>query len=448
MSTGLRDAIIYIYNPDKTEEHKYIGAYNMILPAKDMEASIYEQMLATKDYFNKGYGRQGYHFKLSFPTGDEVTPEIIMKITEEFCERCLKDYECAFAVHTNAKHLHSHIVFNSLDLVEGLKYQYHPGDWKNYLQPVANEICQKYNLSGLELEMNEKFKLKHRCKKYNAWAKEQGEEEEKTRDTARGYTNDMILRDVDECIAEADTYEEFIELLEHRGHVVDDSGKYIKVLAPGRQRNCRLINLTPDKATYTRENIVKMIRGEYKSFNREDVINMLLSDMNRYYVCRQKLVTSIFSKHTLKEMEQIKLINDKGLFTREKLLDYKDYLNMADKELNILRKRINKGLDARLEAINDMKEILKLYKGFVLYKSGDTSYKNEYDKILSLYGSLADKGYQLVDLYMYNKKGNDMLRLINDYKKHIFVEKKICERIEKQIPQNRQVKKEDQNKRK
>ena len=123
MSIGLKRAIEYIYNPKKTNGQKYIGGYNLLIGSEDCAMRAYRSMLATKQGFGKEDGRQGYHFKLSFPANEELTPELCLKITEEFCMEVLPDYECAYSVHTNTEHLHSHIVFNSIDMIEGYKYQ-------------------------------------------------------------------------------------------------------------------------------------------------------------------------------------------------------------------------------------------------------------------------------------------------------------------------------------
>ena len=80
-------------------------------------------MVNTKKLFGKENGGQGYHFKLSFAENDTVTPELALRLTEEFCEKCFTDYECLYAVHDNTKHLHSHIVINSIDIVQGLIFR-------------------------------------------------------------------------------------------------------------------------------------------------------------------------------------------------------------------------------------------------------------------------------------------------------------------------------------
>lgn len=84
MAAGLKNCIEYIFNPKKTENMTLIGGYNLMVDASNPANSAFEQMLATKSVFGKEAGRQGYHYKLSFATSDNLTPELAMEITNEF----------------------------------------------------------------------------------------------------------------------------------------------------------------------------------------------------------------------------------------------------------------------------------------------------------------------------------------------------------------------------
>ena len=69
-------------------------------------------MKDTKEYFGKDKGRQCYHIIISYKPG-EVTPELTLQIAEEFARENLSDYEVVMAVHTDKRHIHSHIVFSA-----------------------------------------------------------------------------------------------------------------------------------------------------------------------------------------------------------------------------------------------------------------------------------------------------------------------------------------------
>ena len=102
-SAHLKNAIRYIMNPKKTEEGMWVGGNVGTDPEQ-----VYRAMMDTKKDFGKLYGRQGYHFVISFAPG-ETDPETTFLIGQEFCRRYLGDaYDYVFAVHSDQKHLHCH----------------------------------------------------------------------------------------------------------------------------------------------------------------------------------------------------------------------------------------------------------------------------------------------------------------------------------------------------
>ncbi len=421
----LKEAIRYIFNYRKTDGRRYIGGYNMHLERENCDKMAYDQMVKTKKLFGKEGGRQGYHYKLSFAEGDNVTPEIAMKITYELCSRCFSEYECAYSVHTNTEHLHSHIVFNSIDIIEGRKYRYEKGDWVKKLQPEANLICEKYGLQGLSLEVKEDMEFKTaKNHNYSEWLKNNKRPANET-----VYTNNMIRGDIDRYIAYANTYDEFIGLMEKNGYIVDDRYKHITVLAPGRSKRTRLYSLTPDKQTYTRDNIKKMIMGKYVALDAEKVKEQMLGDWQKYLMTKNMLKIRIVNVDLVKKIEMDRLAVSKNL-TKDNIEIYKAYLNETDKRLNIMRKYINKTIEARRGAIEALDEIIKLISYYRRYKKGEYKFAAEYRRVMELYGKIENSGYSMDTLYKYRIQAEKMLAAINDYKRHIYVEKRITERLE------------------
>ena len=80
-------------------------------------------MAATKKRFHKTGGVQGYHLIQSFAEG-EVIPELAHLIGLELAEQLLKgQFEAVITTHLNTSHYHNHIVFNSVSMEDGHKYQ-------------------------------------------------------------------------------------------------------------------------------------------------------------------------------------------------------------------------------------------------------------------------------------------------------------------------------------
>lgn len=427
---GLSRAIDYIYREEKTEG-KYMSSYFMGIAENDLinlNVKTFQEMMETKMYYNKPEGRQGYHYKLSFPMLDKVTPTLAMQITKEFIEKCFSEYEVAYSVHTDSNYIHSHMVFNSVNKVTGLKYRYNNGDWARYLQPVANDICKKHGLTGLALWTEDEKVLIHRSRShdYGTWIKK-NKGEDAARKEKNKYRNERILRDIDSCIQKAKnntgTYEEFISLMEKKGHIINDNNKHMTVLAPGREKPARTDTLNKE---YTKENMIKMINGTYQKLDADTVRKRLFSEMDNL----QKVRTSA---GMITVFDTAAFIKEKELTTYEQTTRYYDYLCAANKELCKIRNRINISYNARADAISMLSELIGLYNSYKCYKSGDLRFKNEYDRALFLFRELKEDGYNIEALYQFHLQAKKCLKTIDDYKKHIFIEKKICEKVKKEF---------------
>ena len=105
---GLKQAIEYVLNGDKTQE-QVLTAHLNCDPAFE-----YQQMMDTKRELGKLDGRQCYHIIHSFAPG-EITPELALQIATEFAEEYLAGYQVVIGTHTDRHHIHSHILFNSVN---------------------------------------------------------------------------------------------------------------------------------------------------------------------------------------------------------------------------------------------------------------------------------------------------------------------------------------------
>ncbi len=193
--THLKNAIDYVMDikngEEKTEGGLYIGGN-----AGYTNDDILKTFLTTKEEYGKLHGRQGYHFVLSFSPG-ECDPATAYEVAKEFCEAYLgENYDYMFAVHTDQKHMHAHIIFNSVARTTGLKYHYKEGDWERYIQPVTDQICMDHGLSKL------KFKEERVGMSYAAWAHEQ-----------KGKLNwsHIIQADIDYAVSRSGSFDEFLE---------------------------------------------------------------------------------------------------------------------------------------------------------------------------------------------------------------------------------------------
>ena len=209
-ASHLKNALEYIQNPDKTEECVLVGGINCL------PDTAFEQMEETKNIFHKTGKRQGYHVIISFSTEEKVTAEQAMYVLEHFAKDVLgDDYEAAYAVHTDRKHMHGHLIWNSVSMTTGKKYNSPKSNWKNHLQPITNKYCDELGLSIMPAEYSRNPKNISRDK----WEREMSMKE-------------IILRDAKMCAYAAGNVEHFKYLMKRLGYVFKKDA-WMEVQAPG-----------------------------------------------------------------------------------------------------------------------------------------------------------------------------------------------------------------------
>ena len=209
-ASHLKNALEYIQNPDKTEECVLVGGINCL------PDTAFEQMEETKNIFHKTGKRQGYHVIISFSPEEKVTAEQAMYVLEHFAKDVLgDDYEAVYAVHTDREHMHGHLIWNSVSMTIGKKYNSPKGNWRNHLQPITNKYCDELGLSIMPAEYSRNPKNISRDK----WEKEMSMKE-------------IILRDAKMCAYAAGNVEHFKYLMKRLGYVFKKDA-WMEVQAPG-----------------------------------------------------------------------------------------------------------------------------------------------------------------------------------------------------------------------
>ena len=222
---SLKNAINYICNPAKTQNGFLIGGNSGNTPE-----AIYNAMIFNKEYWHKTDQRQGYHYILSFPPEEKVTPEFCHKLAQEFAEGVLHgQFYYVTAVHTDQKHMHAHLIFDSVSSVDGLKYHSPKGDWEKRIQPVMDQLCRKYHLPTLQYDPDGDRKGKN----YGDWKTGQDDWKE----SYSAY--DIIRDDIDEALQQCTDYEDFLQILKNMKYEITRNQKYLSLKPNWRQRAVR-----------------------------------------------------------------------------------------------------------------------------------------------------------------------------------------------------------------
>lgn len=224
---AVEGVIKYIKNEDKTENCLYVKAYNCTTD------NPYADMIDTQEFFGKAGHKNAvlsYHLVQSFKDF-ETTPEIAHKCGLELAERLFADkYEVVVATHLDHKHLHNHLIINSVSYADGYKYRNKFKDYFVDIRGISDVICIENCLSVIEHPQR-------RGMHYAEWlALKEG------RPTIRG----QIRSEIDEIIKCSYTMEQFWNNLKKRGFAIHRKGpniKYTSIIAPNAKRPMRLDNL-------------------------------------------------------------------------------------------------------------------------------------------------------------------------------------------------------------
>ena len=232
---GLRQAIDYITNPSKTDE-QLLTDYVRCDPGYAAQ-----QMMDTKRALGKTDGRQCYHIIQSFKP-DEITQELAHEIAKQFAAEHLSGYEAVIATHVDKAHIHSHIVFNSVNAVTGKMYHSTRENYYQQIRRISDRLCRENGLSIILQGENTK------SISYIEWLRQS-----KGQPTFRS----MLEADLRDAIADANDLGHYFLLMEHKGYEIHH-GNRLGFRLCGQERF-----MYPERknAAYSEENIERAIAG-------------------------------------------------------------------------------------------------------------------------------------------------------------------------------------------
>ena len=324
-ASHLKNALEYIQNPDKTEECVLVGGINCL------PDTAFEQMEETKNIFHKTGKRQGYHVIISFSPEEKVTAEQAMYVLEHFAKDVLgDDYEVVYAVHTDREHMHGHLIWNSVSMTTGKKYNSPKSNWKNHLQPITNKYCDELGLSIMPAEYSKNPKNISRDK----WEKEMSMKE-------------IILRDAKMCAYAAGNVEHFKYLMKRLGYVFKKDA-WMEVQAPGFRYYHKLAKMDEMFSEDMLRHYVDMPWMSKPYFYSSDIRGLHRAKLSPY----QK---RFYSKlYRLRIVEQKRFIVGGAKYTE----DLKRFHRLQDEYLLLVNNDIKSVVDL-VDFINEQEEKIK-----------------------------------------------------------------------------------------
>lgn len=247
----LKTSLNYVMKEEKTEQK--------LISGKDCIAeNALNEMIATKKQYNKyNKGRDKIHFIQSFSPNDDLTSEqaheIGMKMAEYF-----KGFQVVVATHIDKKHLHNHIILNSVNFENGKKFHQSKYDLAR-LKRFSNKLCKEYGLTITDK------KAKVEDIKINEYKSRQKGESWKYK----------LEKDIDLCMKKANNKFEFFKEMSSLGYKVTWTKERKNITyTTAEGKKCRDRKLHNEK--YLKDNMEKYFRdkallkkAKIKSFEKE-----------------------------------------------------------------------------------------------------------------------------------------------------------------------------------
>ena len=188
--------------------------------------------------FNKG-NNLAHHLIQAFEPG-ETTPEQAHEIGRQLADEVLQGkYPYVLTTHIDKGHLHNHIIFCAVDMVQQRKYISNRRSYA-YIRRTSDRLCRENGLSVVKPG-------KDKGKSYAEWdAQRKG----------KSWKAKLKIA-IDAAIPQAKDFDDFLRLMQAQGYEIKP-GKFVSFRAPGQERFTRCKTLGED---YTEEAITRQIKG-------------------------------------------------------------------------------------------------------------------------------------------------------------------------------------------
>lgn len=189
---------------------------NLITGKDCLAESCLEEMLYTKELYNKNNGRQYIHIIQSFAPKDNLSAEQVhntgIKLANSF-----NGFQVLVATHIDKNHLHNHLIVNSVSFENGYKIQMSKNNLQ-YLKDYSDELCLEIGAS-----VTPKKEKTNYIKRNEYRVAEQGKS-----------WKFKLINAIDLSLAENSNKEEFIKSMNKLGYQVNwtDTRKYITYTTP------------------------------------------------------------------------------------------------------------------------------------------------------------------------------------------------------------------------
>jgi hypothetical protein len=246
IKTTLNLSIDYICDASKTDEQILISSYKC-----GYQTAAF-QFAHTKELMNSSAKNLARHLIQSFMPG-EVSAEAAHEIGKELCAKHLNGkYEYVLTTHVDKGHIHNHIIFNNVSLVDGKSYI---SNKKSYheIRNISDQLCNDNHLSIATETVNSKIQYKTKGKSYKEYQEHR---------QGNSYKSKLQYA-IDSAIRKGKDWDDFLRIIQEYGYEIKN-GKHIAFKLIGQERFTRAKTIGDD---YTEVRINERINERHSLKN-------------------------------------------------------------------------------------------------------------------------------------------------------------------------------------
>lgn len=436
-NTRLDQAIQYVLNGDKTD-HQILTAHQNCDPSRE-----YRQMMDTKREVGKLDGRQCYHIIQSFKPG-EITPELALEIAEEFAAEYLADYEVVIGTHVDKGHIHSHLVFNSVNAQTGEKYHITTQEYYRQIRAISDRLCREHGLSVI-MEGQPTQAVS-----YIEWLRQ-----------SRGQPTfrSMLEADLRTAIEDANDLGHFFLLMEHKGWEISHGNRLgfrlrgqERFMIPGRKnplftedgiRAAILGNLEEIEAGRRPEMIS---RPRYQPYQKHPKYTGLMALYVHYLYVLGKIEKRQYPPRMTPQLrkevtrfdrirEQFSFLRDNNITTPEGMTSFRERTEETLVSLTRQRTILNIRKKKRKKLYDALADVSALAQVRELYDEGLSGMETEFSRYMEARTVLEQCGIPLERITAEKAELYEQLAQVNREIRAIRKKLALCEEIQARLPQ-------------
>ena len=400
-------------------------------------------MMDTKREVGKLDGRQGYHIIQSFKPG-EVTPELALEIAKEFAAEYLADYEVVIGTHIDKGHIHSHLIFNSVNAQTGEKYHITTQEYYRQIRAISDRLCREHGLSVI-MEGQPTQAVS-----YIEWLRQ-----------SRGQPTfrSMLEADLRTAIEDANDLGHFFMLMEHKGWEISHGNRLgfrlrgqERFMIPGRKN-----------PLFTEEGIMAAIQGNltaietgqrpaivyrppFQPYKKHPKYTGLMALYVHYLYVLGKIekrqypprITPQLRKEVMRFdriREQFSFLRDNNITTPEGMASFQERMEETLDTLTKQRTILNARKKKRRTLYNALADVSALTQFKELYDEGLSGMETEFSRYMEARAVLEQCGIPMEQLTEEKAGLYERLAQVNADIRMVRKKLALCKEIQDRLPQ-------------